>query len=118
MCVGVFALSFCCLEACMVSFLLRGIRESCSDTTVTHHSFSSSPSALPNTMSTVFSNFKAFSSAPSHSDTPHIKSFDWVLAKRPVAVGGPTAGRGAAPQLWTAHPRGGPKISRSGPARE
>jgi len=35
-----------------------------------------------------------------------------------VAVGGPTAGRGAAPQLWTAHPRGGPKISRSGPARE
>jgi len=36
----------------------------------------------------------------------------------PVAVGGPTAGRGAAPQLWTAHPRGGPKISRSGPARE
>jgi len=37
---------------------------------------------------------------------------------RAVAVGGPTAGRGAAPQLWTAHPRGGPKISRSGPARE
>jgi len=35
-----------------------------------------------------------------------------------VAVGGPTAGRGAAPQLWTAHPRGGPKISRCGPARE
>ena len=35
-----------------------------------------------------------------------------------VAVGGPTAGRGAAPQLWTSHPRGGPKISRSGPARE
>ena len=35
-----------------------------------------------------------------------------------VAVGGPAAGRGAAPQLWTANPRGGPKISRSGPARE
>jgi len=35
-----------------------------------------------------------------------------------VAVGGPTAGRGAAPQLWTAHPRGGPNISPSGPARE
>jgi len=27
----------------------------------------------------------------------------------PVAVGGPTAGRGAAPQLWTAHPRGRPQ---------
>jgi len=26
-----------------------------------------------------------------------------------VAVGGPTAGRGAAPQLWTAHPRGRPQ---------
>jgi len=32
--------------------------------------------------------------------------------------GGPAAARGAAHQLWTAHPRGGPKISRSGPARE
>jgi len=40
------------------------------------------------------------------------------LGHKGVAVGGPTAGRGAAPQLWTAHPRGGPKISRSGPARE
>jgi len=55
-----------------------------------------------------------------------------------VSVGGGNAGRGAtaavagdscsgrgshgwkgrSPQLWTAHPRGGPKISRSGPARE
>jgi len=43
---------------------------------------------------------------------------DDVGHERAVAVGGPRAGRGAAPQLWTAHPRGGPKISRSGPARE
>ena len=43
---------------------------------------------------------------------------DGMTATACVAVGGPTAGRGAAPQLWTAHPRGGPKISRSGPARE
>ena len=40
------------------------------------------------------------------------------IVHEPVAVGGPTAGRVAAPQLRTAHPRGGPKISRSGPARE
>ena len=32
--------------------------------------------------------------------------------------GVPRLAGGAAPQLWTAHPRGGPKISRSGPARE
>jgi len=36
----------------------------------------------------------------------------------PVAAGGSAVGRGAAPQLWTAPPPGGPKISRSGPARE
>jgi len=28
------------------------------------------------------------------------------VAKLAVAVGGPTVGRGVAPQLWTAHPRG------------
>ena len=46
------------------------------------------------------------------------KAPDPVRDPADVAVGVPAAGRGAAPQLWTAHPRGGPKISRSGPARE
>jgi len=32
--------------------------------------------------------------------------------------GVPRLAEGAAPQLWTADPRGGPKISRSGPAWE
>jgi len=37
--------------------------------------FSSSPSPSPNTMSTVSLNLPAFSSAPSHADTPQIKVF-------------------------------------------
>jgi len=55
-------------------------------------------------------------------------AFQWLSWSEHGTRGGPTtrcSGRGvprlpggAAPQLWTAHPRGGPKISRSGPARE
>jgi len=74
-----------CRDTCIVFLFSTDMCESCTDTIVTHHSFSSSPSPPPNTISTVSSNIPAFSSAPSHADTPLIKSSDWVPGNRPSA---------------------------------
>jgi len=74
-----------CRHTCTVFLLSTDMCESCTDTIVTHHSFLSSPSPPPNTISTVSSNIPAFSSAPSHADTPLIKSSDWVPGNGPSA---------------------------------